>query len=109
MPLQRLEHRAVPCAPSGHVVRSSKSTGSQTRWTHRLKVYVPSLGMLLWSASVTFAQSEPEVRRAVPLDQPPVKRAVPADESIDRVLRSLKDQETEPPAREAEGADQRQL
>src|SRR6058998_4240214 len=67
------------------------------------------LAMLLCTASIAFAQSDPEVRRALPLDQPPVKRAVPADESIDRVLRSLKDQETEPPAREAEGADQRQL
>src|SRR6266702_2630220 len=67
------------------------------------------LAMLLCTVSVASAQSEPEVRRALPLDQPPVKRALPADDSIDKVLRSLKNQDTESPAREAEGADQRQL
>ncbi len=67
------------------------------------------LVMLLCTASVAFAQSEPEVRRARPVDEPPVRRALPADDSIDRVLHSLKEQESEPPAREAEGADQRQL
>src|SRR5205807_213776 len=44
-----------------------------------------------------------------PLDQAPVKRALPADDSIDRVLRPLKNQDTESPAREAEDADHRQL
>src|SRR5436190_5736813 len=67
------------------------------------------LAMLLCTVSVAGAQSEPEVRLAVPLDQAPVKRALPADDSIDKVLRSLKNQDTESPAREAEGADQRQL
>ncbi len=67
------------------------------------------LAMLLCTVSVASAQSEPEVRRALPLDQPPVKRALPADDSIDKVLRSLKNQDTESPAREAEGADQRQI
>src|SRR5213079_3311719 len=67
------------------------------------------LAMLLWTASIAFAQSEPEVRRARPIDEPPVRRAVPADESIDRALRSLKEDSSEPPARETEGADQRQL
>jgi TolA-binding protein len=67
------------------------------------------LAMLLWSASIAIAQSEPEVRRARPVDEPPVRRAVPADESIDKVLRSLKDETSEPSSRETEGADQRQL
>src|SRR5947207_11912080 len=67
------------------------------------------LAMLLCTVSVASAQSEPEVRRAVPLDQAPVKRALPADDSIDKVLRSLKNQDAESPAREAEGADQRQI
>src|SRR5436189_6360816 len=67
------------------------------------------LAMLLWTASGSFAQSEPEVRRARPVDEPPVRRAVPADESIDRALRSLKDEVSEPSSRETEGADQRQL
>ena len=67
------------------------------------------LAMLLCTASIAVPQSEPEVRRARPVDEPPVKRALPADDSIDKVLRSLKDDVSEPPAREAEGADQRQL
>jgi TolA-binding protein len=72
------------------------------------------LAMLLWTASIAIAQSEPEVRRARPVDEPPVRRAIPADESIDKVLRSLKDEGSEPSShetssRETEGADQRQL
>jgi len=67
------------------------------------------LAMLLWTASGSFAQSQPEVRRARPVDEPPVPRALPADESIDRALRSLKEDSSEPPARETEGADRRQL
>src|SRR6266567_9328437 len=67
------------------------------------------LAMLLWTARGSFAQSQPEVRRARPVDEPPVPRALPADESIDRVLRSLKEDSSEAPARETEGADRRQL
>src|SRR5258705_56340 len=67
------------------------------------------LAMLLCTASGSFAQSAPEVRRARPVDEPPVPRALPADESIDRVLRSLKEDSSEAPARETEGADRRQL
>jgi TolA-binding protein len=67
------------------------------------------LAMLLCTASIAFAQSEPEVRRALPVDEPPVRRALPVDDSIDRVLHSLRDQQSGTPAREAEGADQRQL
>jgi TolA-binding protein len=67
------------------------------------------LAMLLCTASIAFAQSEPEVRRALPVDEPPVRRALPVDDSVDRVLRSLRNQGSEPTARQAEGADQRQL
>src|ERR1041385_3501902 len=67
------------------------------------------LAMLLSSASIGIAQSEPEVRRARPVDEPPVRRAIPADDSADKVLRPLKDEDSQPPARETEGADQRQL
>src|SRR6266542_3704156 len=67
------------------------------------------LAMLLWTASVAFAQWQPEVRRARPVDEPPAPRALPADESIDRVLRSLKDESSQTPARETEHSDQRQL
>ena len=65
--------------------------------------------MLLLTASIAIAQSEPEVRRARPVDEPPVPRALPADESIDRVLRSLKEESSEPSHHESEGAAQRQL
>src|SRR5258706_10354794 len=65
--------------------------------------------MIVWTASIAIAQSEPEVRRARRVDEPPVRRAVPADESIDKVLRSLKDDVPESSSRETEGADQRQL
>jgi TolA-binding protein len=67
------------------------------------------LAMLLCTASIAVAQSQPEVRRARPADEPPAPRALPADESIDRALRSLKDEASEPPARETERTDQRQL
>ena len=50
-----------------------------------------------------------KIRRARPIDEPPVRRAVPADDSIDKVLRSLKDEGSEPSSRDTEGADQRQL
>jgi TolA-binding protein len=67
------------------------------------------LAMLLWTASIATGQSEPEVRRARPVDEPAVRRAVPADESIENALRALKDDVSEPSSRETEGADQRQL
>src|SRR5437867_6394643 len=67
------------------------------------------LAMLLWTASGSFAQSQPEVRRARPVDEPPVPRALPADESIDRALRSLKEDSSEPPSRETDRAYRRQL
>jgi len=67
------------------------------------------LAMLLCTASIASPQSEPEVRRARPVDEPPVPRAVPADESVDRILRSLKENPPEPSHQEGEGAAQRQL
>jgi len=67
------------------------------------------LAMLLGTASIAVAQSQPEVRRARPVDEPPIPRALPADESIDKALRSLKEDFAETPARETERSDQRQL
>src|SRR5882762_11355462 len=67
------------------------------------------LATLLWVASVAYAQLQPEVRRARPIDEPPAPRALPADESIDRVLRSLKEDTSEPSQHEGEAAAQRQL
>ena len=66
------------------------------------------LAMLLCTGSLAIAQSQPEVRRARPVDESPVPRAIPIGPA-DRSTRSLIDEFSEPPAREAEGADQRQL
>jgi hypothetical protein len=38
------------------------------------------LAMLLCIGSIAIGQSEPEVRRARPVDAPPVRRALSADE-----------------------------
>ncbi len=68
--------------------------------------------MLLCTASSAIAQTEPEVRRARPVDQPPIPRALPADESVERVLRALKEESSAPSQssqHEGEGAAQRQL
>jgi hypothetical protein len=67
------------------------------------------LAILLWAGNIAIAQSEPEVRRARPVDESPIPRALPADESIDRVLQSLKEESSEPSHHETEAAAQRQL
>ena len=77
--------------------------------TRRGAASLLGLAMLLLTASIAIAQSEPEVRRARPVDEPPVPRALPADESVERVLRSLKEESSEPSQHEGEGAAQRQL
>jgi TolA-binding protein len=71
--------------------------------------YLVGLAMLICTANFALGQFEPEVRRARPINEPPAPRAVPADESIDRVLRSLRENSSEAPKRESEGGDQRQL
>src|SRR6266498_1754538 len=77
--------------------------------TRRGAASLLGLAMLLWTPSIAIAQSEPEVRRARPVDEPPIPRALPADESVDRVLRSLKEDSSEPSQHEGEAAAQRQL
>ena len=80
--------------------------------TRRSAASLLGLAMLLGAASIAIAQSEPEVRRARPVDEPPIPRALPADESVDRVLRSLKEESaapSQPSQHEGEGAAQRQL
>src|SRR5438067_8652246 len=67
------------------------------------------LAMLLLTASSAIAQTQPEVRRARPVDEAPAPRALPADESVDRVLRSLKEDSSEPSQHEGQEAAQRQL
>src|SRR5436309_8353745 len=66
------------------------------------------LAMLLCTASVASAQSQPEVRRARPVDESPVPRAIPVEPG-DGSTRALINEFSETPARETEGADQRQL
>jgi TolA-binding protein len=77
--------------------------------TRRSAASLLGLAMLLWTASIASAQSQPEVRRARPVDEPPVPRALPADESVDRVLRALKEESSGPSQPEGEAAAQRQL
>jgi len=77
--------------------------------TKRSAASLLGLAMLLLTAGIAIGQSEPEVRRARPVDEPPIPRALPADESIDRVLRSLKEESSEPSKHEGEAAAQRQL
>jgi TolA-binding protein len=89
--------------------------------TRRGAASLLGLAMLLWTASIAIAQSQPEVRRARPVDEPPIPRALPVeepparpprpptDESVDRVLRSLKENAPEPPQHEGQGAAERQL
>ena len=83
-----------------------------TGYFNRLLASLLGLAMLLCTASSAIAQTEPEVRRARPVDQPPIPRALPADESVERVLRSLKEESSAPSQssqHEGEGAAQRQL
>src|SRR5437868_14671951 len=78
------------------------------------------LAVLRCTAGIAIAQSEPEGRRARPVDETPIPRALPvqpssgpahpaSDESIDRVLRSLKENAPEPPQHEGQAAAERQL
>ncbi|PYL50355.1 MAG: hypothetical protein DMF33_13020, partial [Verrucomicrobia bacterium] len=59
------------------------------------------LAMLLSTASIASTQ-QPDVRRARPVDEPPAPRALPAEDSIDKTLRSLREESSERPARETE-------
>src|SRR6516164_6558074 len=66
------------------------------------------LAMLFWSVSIAMIQAQ-EVRRARPVDEPTAPHALPADDSVDRVLRSLKQESSDTGVREGEASDQRQL
>ena len=59
------EHRPVACAPSGDFLRCVRYGGLQTRWAHRLKVYVPTCA-LAWIFLVTsgYAQSDAQFTKA---------------------------------------------
>src|SRR2546430_4871379 len=53
------EHRPVACVPSGDSLRWARSSGLQTRWARRLKVYVPALAIVCaFLVSSAFAQSD---------------------------------------------------
>jgi TolA-binding protein len=65
------------------------------------------LVMLFLVAGGALAQEPPEVRRARPVDEPPVARALPAEEPT--VPRAPLEEFSEPPARDREAPDRRQL
>jgi len=62
-----------PSGRDGALRRPPKAFGAARR------PYLFGLLMLLWTASVAIAQSQPEVRRAHPVDEQPAPRALPAD------------------------------
>jgi TolA-binding protein len=63
---------------------------------------------MLWMAGASLAQW-PEIRRAQPIDEPPVARAVPLEEPPTPFPRRSAEDFSEPPARESEAPDRRQL
>ena len=77
--------------------------------TRRSLASLLGLAILLCTATIAIAQYQPEVRRARPLDEPPAPRALPADDSVERVLRSLKEDSAEPSQQDGQAGAQRQL
>ena len=67
------------------------------------------LAMLLFIAGGAVAQWPPEVRRAQPIGEPPVARALPLEEQPMPFPRRSAEDYSEPPARETEVPDRRQL
>jgi TolA-binding protein len=65
------------------------------------------LAILFLMADVALAQGPPEVRRARPVDEPPVARALPVEEAP--MPRLPPEDFSEPPVRESEAPDRRQL
>jgi tetratricopeptide (TPR) repeat protein len=63
--LRNSEHRPVTCAASGDFLRCARSSGLQTRWAHRLKVYVPicAIACTFWISSA-FAQANTDFAKA---------------------------------------------
>src|SRR5207244_7514849 len=59
------EHRHFACAVSADFHRCMRSSRLQTRWAHRLKVYVPScaLACICWVSSA-FAQTNTDFTKA---------------------------------------------
>jgi len=56
---QTSEHRPAACVRSGDSLRCARSSGLQTRWAHRPKVYVPALAIVCaFLLSSAFAQSD---------------------------------------------------
>jgi tetratricopeptide (TPR) repeat protein len=54
------EHRPVACAPSGDLLRCIRFSWLQTRWAHRLKVYVP-VSAVAWTFWISSAFAQPSV------------------------------------------------
>jgi TolA-binding protein len=75
--------------------------------TARRAIRPLGLAIPFFVAGVALAQWSPEVRRARPVDEPPVARALPAEEPT--MPRPPAEDFSEPPARESEAPDRRQL
>jgi len=78
------EHRPVASAPSGDFLCCMPASGLQTRWAHRLKVYVPIsvLACTLWITSA-LAQSDAEFAKAnQEYGQKHFKEAITAYEAV---------------------------
>jgi tetratricopeptide (TPR) repeat protein len=60
-----LKHRPVAYAPNGDFLRYVRSSGLQTRWARRLKVYIPTCAFActFWISSA-FAQSDADFPKA---------------------------------------------
>jgi TolA-binding protein len=77
--------------------------------TARSRAGLLGLAILFSMASVAPAQWQPEVRRARPVDEPPVARAVPVEEPPARMPGPPAEESFEPPEREGDAPDRRQL
>jgi TolA-binding protein len=75
--------------------------------TARRAIRPLGLAIPFFVAGVALAQWSPEVRRARPVDEPPVARALPAEEPT--MPRPPAEDFSEPPGRESEAPDRRQL
>jgi Tetratricopeptide repeat len=59
------EHRPVACMPSRDFLRCIRSSGFQTRWAHRLKVYVPICAVAFtFLVGSLYAQADAEFTKA---------------------------------------------
>src|SRR6266699_3471498 len=59
------EHRHFACAARGDFLRCRRSSGFQTRWAHRLKVYVPACALaFIYLVGQLYAQADADFAKA---------------------------------------------